>query len=119
MLKIRQEQLATLGANVEKKFKRQMCVQLRAEHVRETAVFDEKQLTEFVDQGVANAKKYDIDVKRDVADYLVILLNHGVNFEKQPANEWALEILNDPDMHGGTKILQLETQFEKQESQRG
>ena len=30
MLKIRQEQFAALGANVEKKFKRQMCEQLRA-----------------------------------------------------------------------------------------
>lgn len=29
MLKIRQEQLAVLSANVEKKFKRQMCEQLR------------------------------------------------------------------------------------------
>lgn len=119
MLKIRQEQLAALGANVEKKFKRQMCEQLRTEHTRETAAFDEKQLAEFVDQGVAKAKQYGIDVKRDVADYLMILLRNGVNFEKQPANEWALEILDDPDMHGGTKILQLETQFETQESQRG
>lgn len=119
MLKIRQEQLDALGANVAKKFKRQMCVQLRTEHARETAAFDEKQLAEFVDQGVAKAKKYKIDVKNDVTDYLVMLLNHGANFEQQPANTWALEILNDPDMQGGTKILQLEAEFEEQENQRG
>lgn len=119
MLKIRQEMLDALGAKVEERFKRQMCLQLRAEHPRETAAFNGKQLTEFVDQGVAKAKSYNIDTKRDVADYLVILLFNGVNFEQQPKNEWALEILNDSDMEGGTKILQLETQFEKQESQRG
>lgn len=119
MLKIRQEQIDALGVGVERRFKRQMCAQLRAEHARETVSLDEKKLTGLVDQGVAKAKFYKIDVKRDVADYLVILLRYGVNFEQRPEHSWALEILDDPDMEGGTKILQLETQFEKQESKRG
>ena len=119
MLKIRQEQLDALGAYVEKNFKRQMREQLRADYAHYIAGLNDAQLASFVEQSVAKAKSYNIDIKRDVADYLVILLHHGVDFELQPEYDWALEILSDPNLEGGTKILQFHTQFDEQENQRG
>lgn len=72
----------------------------------------EEQLKAFVDTGIHQAKAYHIVANRDVANYLVILLSHGVNFEYQPEHRQALAILTDPVTEGGMKLLQLKNLFE-------
>lgn len=113
MLKLRQEHLDVLNKYVEDQYKRRLQVFLRTEYAPEAAAMSEDELKQLVDTGLQKALDYGISSKRDVADYLVILLRHGVHFEQQPQHSWALDILKNQEMAGGTKILQLETTFEE------
>ena len=112
MLKIRQEQLDVLAQGAENRFKLRLQGQLRLEYAREVAAMSDEQLKVFVDTGVNQAKAYQIVAKCDVADYLVILLSHGVGFEHRPEHRPALAILTDPETAGGMKLRQLKNLFE-------
>ena len=117
MLKIRQEQLDVLNKYVEDQYKERLQTYLRTEYAPEAAPMSEDELKQLVDTGVQKALTYDISSKRDVADYLVLLLRHGVDFERQPQHAWALDILKSEEMDGETKILELETTFDKLQGQ--
>ena len=112
MLKIRQEQLDVMAKGAENRFKLRLQGQLRLEYAREVAAMSDEQLKAFVDTGVNQAKAYNIVMKRDVANYLLILLYYGVNFEQQPEHHQALSILTDPETQGGMKLLKLKNLFE-------
>ena len=88
---------------------------LRTEYAPEAAAMSEDELKQLVDTGVQKALTYEISSKRDVADYLVLILRHGVDFEQQ--HTWALDILKSEQMDGETKLLELETMFNKLQGQ--
>ena len=119
MLKIRQEQLDVLAQYVEEEFKQRLRAHLRVEHTLEVAAMNAEQLQQFVDRGVEKALSFKITIKRDVADYVVMLLHHGMDFEQQPEYAPALDILEDPDMAGEMKLQRLDTLFEQTRGQYG
>ena len=108
MLKIRQEQCDVMAKGEQDRFKQRLQRELRTEYTQKVAAMSEQQLKEFVETGVNKATAYNIVVKCEVMDYLVILLHHGVDFEQQPEHKQALSILIDPVAKGDSKLLQLE-----------
>lgn len=112
MFKIRQELLDALEKDRVDQFKHRLCQHLRTEYVPEVAAFNAAQLQQFVATGVDKAALYQIDIERDIADYLVLLLRHGMDFEQQPEHRWAHAILTNPEMAGEMKLQALATKFE-------
>ena len=119
MFKIRQELLDALTKDMEDRFKHRLCQHLRTAYVSEVAALNAEQLQQFVATGIDKAMAYQIDIEGDIADYLVLLLRHGMDFEQQPKHRWALAILQNPEMAGGMKIQALEERFENQRGPHG
>lgn len=109
---IRDEQIAVLNKYVENKFKEDVIAYLLDRYPEQGAILGPDGLKELVDSGLRRAKKYGIKIKRDAADFLGILVTNGKDFEILQSNRWASEILENPNLAGGTKILQLETQLD-------
>ena len=109
---IRDEQIAVLNKYVEKTFKEDVTAYLLERYPEQGAILGPDGLNELVDSGLMRAKKYGIKIKRDAADFLGILVTNGKDFETLQCNGWASEVLENPNLAGGTKILQLETQLE-------
>ena len=114
-LKIRPEQMKEFNEHVSLQFENNMLDYLQEEYPQEAKFYSSEELRQLVKSGIEKAVSYGITIKRDAADYITLMLLHGADFEHLPQNQWALEILEDEDMAGGTKILQLETAFAKLE----
>ena len=119
MFKIRQELLDALEKDRVDQFKHRLCKHLRTDYAPEVAALNAEQLQQFVATGVDKAMAYQIDIEGHIADYLVLLLRHGMDFEQQPEHRWALAILQNPEMTGEMKIQELETRFANPRGQHG
>ena len=113
MLKIRTEQLTVFNKQVEQRYQHDVKRYLQGHLPRQADALGEPGLEQLIENGMEKAYGYGIDSKRDMADFLAILLEYGYDFEARAAYDWAATILQDAEMAGGTKLLQLMTRLEK------
>lgn len=111
-LKLRTPHMEALNAAVAVRFAGSVAPELLYAYPKETESYTPDALNNWIRKGMDRAQHYGVTVKPDAYDFIVMLLLHGDTFELRPENRWALDILSDHDLMGGTKILQLQTGFQ-------
>jgi len=111
MLTIRNAQMAALGAYSRAQFEKEAYLEMLAEWPEACAILGEDALRQSVHLGLEKAKKYGIEYKNDILDFLSLIIEWGADFEHSPKFPWALAILTARNP-GTLKIQQLELRFD-------
>ena len=90
MMTITDKQLMKISEIRMNGFIRQTSVFLRSTYAQEVQMFNDKELTEWIREGIANAKEYEIEEEDALIQYIVLMVKHGKEFDKEP---WAKRIL--------------------------
>jgi len=109
MLVIRKEQMAVLSDYMRQGFEDRMVRFLsaifpeRLAHISD-AKARETHLRELIGDGIRRAAKYGIELERDVADYLTLMVAVHRDFEDQEEMKWARSILDNQEFSGHSKM---------------
>ncbi len=107
MLTIRKEQVEKFEKFIEGNFKINTIKRLREKYPQETNGLDDKQMMDFVKNGIEKAEKQRITERKDVYVYLQYLLVYKENFESNPDFDWAFGVFRVENLSGEEKILRL------------
>lgn len=94
MLTIRERQMAVFADVEIKKFVEGMVVHLKKFFPRQCEAMGEPQLQETIRYGIKRAAAYGITTKRDVYQYVDLMVVFGRDFDTDNGLPWASEILN-------------------------
>jgi hypothetical protein len=103
MLVIRRAQLEQIGRAMRAPF-----VELLAAHLQEyfpdrcARLGPAAALRDWIEDGIARAGGYGIDVERDVCRFLDMRMELGDDFDRDPALPWAHKVLTDPQFAGSS-----------------
>ena len=109
MLTIRRDQMATLAQATMLNFVRNRVKHLETHFRRHltTRGLIGSQLEAAVQNGMRDAERYGIEYERDIARYLDFVALLGPNFDKDPKNGWAADILQRVDEDGTAKVNRI------------
>lgn len=124
MLTIRKEQLRVLDRDKRQRFVAKMLKHVQEFFPRQCALLGEKQLSEWVEQGINRAASYRIASERDVCKYIDVMIFFGKDFDQDPRLPWASKILKVHYSKPAEKARLLfeaakQHQFDSPESDRG
>jgi hypothetical protein len=103
-LRIRPEQLRALSEQRKASFERRAIEELHRIYPEDCADMRREELVAFVQRMVANSLGYGIDDEDDILAYLFLAIEHGEDFDKDPALPVCLNVLPDPELPGASKI---------------
>ena len=104
MLTIRKEQVERLGEFIEESFKTNSIKRLRSKYPQETKEKNDQEMMSFINLGIEKAEIYNIIERSDISVFLEYMTNYGNDFDTNPKNEWATEVLKIKDLPGEEKI---------------
>jgi hypothetical protein len=107
MLQITKKQLELLSERLMASFIKGAILHLRQKFPKTTRFFPDNELSTLISEGIDKATGYNILESEEVLPFLEYLIVLGRNFDTDPENSWALEVLNDDDMVGADKISLL------------
>ena len=108
MLKIRAEQMDAFSAYMRKQFEDRMVEHLRSRFPRAVRHMQEEELRELVRKGVKRAEGYGVTQEFDVRRYLECTVEHGADFDVNPATAWAGKILSAEGLSGSAKMDRID-----------
>ena|SRR5258707_8062168 len=94
MLTVRKEQMDVLDRDKRKRFVNLMVEHLEKFFPKRCATLGDKQVREWIEQGIDRAASYRIVSERDVCKYLDVMFVFGKNFDHDSQFPWAAKILN-------------------------
>lgn len=95
MLKIRPEQLQVFKADWARRFEDWMIGHIKEFFPEKFDEMGEEEVRESIHHGLKRARAYRIEQGPDVCLYIDTMLLLGRDFDIEPANQWARDILND------------------------
>ncbi len=102
MLKVLDAQLDHLAALSREDFTAEMRSHLRERYPDACAPMTDAELTAHIEHGVTRAAGYGIEIAGDVARYVDLMFQLGLDFDRDV--DWARAILNRPDFTGQIRI---------------
>ena len=109
MLTIRPEQMEIFRVHALIEFDKRLASHLRIEFPKETTHVSDDELLELIRYSRIEAERFGIKIEEQVACFVEFRVTEGKDWYEKPENYWAREILRDPDLKPGTKILQIRT----------
>ena len=91
MLRIREEQMKILDANMMERFIEKMTAHLRSVFPEKTDEKDNQELRDWIEKGIEKAATFEITEEREVALFIDLMTGMGAGFEKQ--KPWIEKIL--------------------------
>jgi hypothetical protein len=110
MLTIFKGQISSLEQYMERTFKSYVSQYLRKHYPDESSKLSELEIHKLVDKGILKAKKYEIDDRNSVKQFLEYMLCLGEDFDIKPADKWILHCLNMRGVSGFEKMKELQLQ---------
>jgi len=95
MLTLRPEQLQKFSDAAVKRFEDGMVVHLKKFFPEECAALGEVKLRQLIQHGIVRARLYGVTGRRDVCNYIDIMLVFGANFDIDPNLPWARQLLTN------------------------
>lgn len=108
MMKIRAEQMQTLGGYMLQQFEQRMLGLLKTRWREQTKNTADSDLLSWVRQAMQKAADYAILGVTDLERFLLWLWPRGLGFEKLPALAWAVQILTDRNRSATEKLNDLD-----------
>lgn len=106
LLPIRQAQMAAFSQVEIQKFENWMCSHLRKFFPQQSQSFQESQLRELIQYGIARAAQHNITSERDVCKFIDLMIVFGRDFDSAPQHSWATTILaNRQELRPKMEIL--------------
>ena len=111
MLTIRKAQLDALAQHTLDRFTGDMELYVREVFPEKCGQMGDEKVREWIQAGVAEARKYGIEMHRDICRFIDLMFKFGRGFASDPALPWASRILNDPTIEDPiTRMQQLYTE---------
>ena len=107
MLIIRQAQMEALNKPFVAEFREHVSEYLHTYYAEKCKAMGPQGVEALIDQGIAKANRYGIEMEEEIFDLIEILFENGANFENTPDMAWAAEILSDSSASGNQRILRL------------
>jgi hypothetical protein len=104
---IRDEQIEGLKVGKRQRFEEGVVAHLERAYPEEVWNISTDDLRERVHSSVEKALSYGIDIEKDVSSYVDLTFELGENFDEDPQQEWAGEILRDESLSGAEKIAKI------------
>jgi len=95
MVIVRNDQMDELGDKELQKFQDKMVPHLNEFFPDQCEALGEEQVREAILYGVERAETYGIVIEQDVCNYIDLMFALGKDFDTDPEEPWAGEILND------------------------
>ncbi len=114
MFKIRQEQMDAFKPDLLRRFEERVAVHVRESCAEETAALSEEDLGRCVHEAVQRARGYGIEREDDVVDFVEWTFELGPRFELEREYSWALTILQDPQLDGEAKVVEIADRLEEE-----
>ena len=108
MLMIKNKQMEVFKQHAKDIFKKNVFNHLRSVFPEETLLVSDEKLEYLINIGIINSQKYEISMEWDIRRYLECCILYGWNFDTDPNYQWAINILNDKDFDGKTKMDKIE-----------
>ncbi len=109
MLVISQEQMAVFSRVALDAFEERMQEMVELRYPRKARDLTEPELRAIVHSGVQRARRYGIDLTRDVEQFIRIMFRFRVfEFEKDPPTAWTRDIFTDDTLTADEKLGQVE-----------
>ena len=112
MLIIRPAQMEALNKPFVAEFREHVSEYLHTYYPEKCRAIGPEGVDAFIDQGIAKASRYGIEMEEEIFDLIEIMFENGVNFENMPDMAWAAEILTDSSASGSQRISRLVAGFE-------
>ena len=112
MLTIRKDQMEAFGEEMLRQYKQRMSVHLRRHFPQQTEALDDAALARFIDEGIEQAARYEIQEETTVEKFLELLMRHGADFDTREEFAWAKKILRDGRLLSFEKLERIE-EYEK------
>ncbi len=107
MLLISTEQINTFSKYMLSNFIKTAFVYLREHRSASTADYSDKELAQFIKNGINIAKKYNITERNDVIIFLEYMLVHKIGLDENENNAWAKRILLLRNTSGTDKVTRM------------
>ncbi|WP_418315120.1 hypothetical protein [Piscinibacter sakaiensis] len=108
MLTLTAEQFARIGADQKQAFVDRLIAQLRQDFPQQTSPRDDTAMRQLVDTGSRNAETYGLVGEAHIRFYCGLMLRHGEDFDTDPKQPWAGEILDDDALSATEKVARLD-----------
>ena len=95
MVVIRKEQMDQMGDEEYRKFEQKMIAHLNEFFPDECKELGEEEVRKAIAYGVNRAASYGIEIERDVCNYIDLMFAIGKDYDTDPEEPWAGQILND------------------------
>lgn len=93
MLKITQQQMATLSRLRVQDFEDRMVQHVRVANSQRCAVLGDSRIRDMVRSGIGRAASHGITIERDVCRFIELMCTLGETFDSDPRYPWTREIL--------------------------
>lgn len=113
-MRIRPEQMEEFESDRRTDFKRRLVKHLRKHHVEKTKPHDDPEMMAICEKSIEQAKKYDLTTEQSIACFAQLQWLLGFNFESRSVCRFAVDILNDTEVHQNNRAkiaLALAYQF--------
>ena len=107
MLAIRPSQMQVFSQGMLGQFHDRMVAHLTRKYPEKTAAMPEPELRGFIQNGLEQAKNYQVKAEKDVRRYLECMMSHGAGFDRDPKCRWAGQILRRKKLTGTQKMDQI------------
>src|SRR6185503_1983062 len=107
MLVIRQEQTQILSERMLDQFLGRMVAHLRMKFPGQTQAMPDPELRRWIQNGIEQAKKYQVKAEKDVRRYLECRMSYGAGFDQDAKIHWAGKILRKKKLTGTQKMDQI------------
>ena len=107
MLIIRKAQMDALNLPFVAEFREHVTEYLYAYYAEKCKEMGPQGIDALIDQGIAKANRYGIEMEEEILDLIEIMFENGANFENTPDMAWAAEVLNDSSATGSQRISRL------------
>lgn len=104
MLVIRPEQVEVLSQYMLKQFENRMFIHLNKNFPDETQKMSKKELYALIQEGLKQAKQYEVTLENDIRRYLELMVMYGYHLETNPDMARVSEILNIKQLDGTAKM---------------
>jgi hypothetical protein len=108
MLSIRAQQFDALENDMRRRLKQRALSELRRQRSEAIAALGRATLSQWLDRAEQRIDEFAGVLTRDLTRYALLMVDFGPRFQvEQP---WAVEIFQDPDIPGGSKLDVLEVE---------
>ena len=114
MLQIRKEQMDFLEAHMMRTYEQRVVRKIKQTFPQWYEREGEDKAFLLVQAGIRKAGGYSITEDEDVEKFILVLVQHGMDFEKRPERLECLEILQDPDLPADAKVTMVCEELESE-----